>query len=95
MTNPTDSILQPNDVMKGDQGFLSRFEDGAVALNFKPSGIEKYGGSNLAEWLGIDQLTIEAAGGDSYIMANNLPICLSSSARAWLIGGGSRLSLTT
>jgi hypothetical protein len=51
-------------------------------LNFKPSGIEKYDGStNLAEWLEVYQLTIEAAGGDSYVMANYLSDCLSSFVR--------------
>jgi hypothetical protein len=55
-------------------------------LNFKPSGIEKYDGStNPAEWLEVYQLTIEAASGDSYPMANYLPVCLSSSTRTWLL----------
>jgi hypothetical protein len=40
-------------------------------LNCKPSGIEKYDGStNLTEWLEVYQLAIEAAKGDSYVMAN-------------------------
>jgi hypothetical protein len=43
-------------------------------LNFRPSGIEVY------------QLAIEAAGGDSYAMANYLHVCLSLSARTWLLG---------
>jgi hypothetical protein len=56
-------------------------------LNFKASGIEKYDGStNPAGWLEVYQLTIEAVGGDSYIMENYLPVCLSSSARTWLLG---------
>jgi hypothetical protein len=56
-------------------------------LNFKPSGIAKYDGStNPAEWLELYQLIIRAAGGDSYVMVNYLPICLSSSARTWLLG---------
>jgi hypothetical protein len=56
-------------------------------LNFKPSGTDKYDGStNPAEWLEVYQLAIKAAGGNSYIMANYLPICLSSSARTWLMG---------
>jgi hypothetical protein len=47
-------------------------------LNFKPSGIDKYAGStNTAEWLEVYQLAIEVAGGDSYVMTNYLPICLS------------------
>jgi hypothetical protein len=56
-------------------------------LNFKPSGINKYDGStNPIEWLDVYRLAIEAVGGDSYVMANYLPICLSSSARTWLMG---------
>jgi hypothetical protein len=56
-------------------------------LNFKPSGIEKYDGStNPAECLKVYQLTIEATGGDSYIIANYLPVCLPSSARTWVLG---------
>jgi hypothetical protein len=52
------------------------------SLNFKPSVIEKYDGStNLAKWHEVYQLAIEDVGGDSYIMANNLSVCLSSSAR--------------
>jgi hypothetical protein len=55
--------------------------------NFKPSGIEKYDRStNPAEWLEVYQLAIKATGGDSYVMANYLPVCLSSSARTWLLG---------
>jgi hypothetical protein len=56
-------------------------------MNFKPSGIEKYDGcTNPIEWLEVYQLAIEATGGDSYMMENYLPTCLSSSARMWLMG---------
>jgi hypothetical protein len=56
-------------------------------VNFKPSGIDKYDGyTNPTEWLEVYQLTIEAAGGDSYIMANYLPVYLSSFTRTWLLG---------
>jgi hypothetical protein len=55
-------------------------------VNFKTSGIEKYDGStNPSEWHEVYQLTIEAAGGDSYIMTNYLLVCLSSSAKIWLL----------
>jgi hypothetical protein len=55
-------------------------------VNFKPSRIQKYDGStNLSEWLELYQLTIEAIRGDSYVMANYLLVCLSSSARTWLL----------
>jgi hypothetical protein len=55
-------------------------------INFKPSGIEKYDlSNNPVKWLEVYQLTTEAVGGDSYVMANYLPVCLSSWARAWLL----------
>jgi hypothetical protein len=54
--------------------------------NFKPSMIDKYDGSTkAAEWLQVYQLAIEPVGGDLYIMANYLPICLSLSVRTWLM----------
>jgi hypothetical protein len=53
-------------------------------VNIKQSGNEKYDGStNPSEWLEVYQLTIEAIGGDSYLMANDLPVCLSTSIRTW------------
>jgi hypothetical protein len=56
-------------------------------LNFKLSGIEIYDGStNPTEWLEVYQLAIEATGGGSYVMANYLLVCLSSTARMWLLG---------
>jgi hypothetical protein len=49
--------------------------------------IDKYDGStNPVEWLEVYQLAIDAAGGDSYVMAYYLPIRISSSARTWLMG---------
>jgi hypothetical protein len=38
------------------------------------------------KWLEVYQLTIVAAGGDSYVMKNYLPIYLSSLAGTWLLG---------
>jgi hypothetical protein len=43
------------------------------------------GSTNLAEWLEVYQLTIEAAGGDSYVLANYLLVCLPASTRTWLL----------
>jgi hypothetical protein len=72
---------------EGGQGFLPLHERVHWPLNFKPLGIEKYDGStNPTEWLKVYQLTIEADGGDSYVIANYLLICLSSLARKWLLG---------
>jgi hypothetical protein len=55
--------------------------------NFKPSTIDKYDVSTSPiKWFEVYQLAIEATRGDSYIMANYLPICLSSLAMTWLMG---------
>jgi hypothetical protein len=57
------------------------------SLNFKTSGTEKYDRStNPTKWFEVYQLTIKAAEGDSYFMANYLPVYLSASARTWLLG---------
>jgi hypothetical protein len=59
---------------------------GSVVSQLQASGIKKYDGStNLAEWLKMYQFTIEAAGVDSYVMGNYLPVYLSSSVRTWLL----------
>jgi hypothetical protein len=56
-------------------------------MNFKTSGIKRYDGStNLSEWLEVYQLAVEIVGWDSYVMTNYLSVCLSSSARSWLLG---------
>jgi hypothetical protein len=55
--------------------------------NFMSLAIDKYDGSNNpVECLEVYQLTIEVAGGDSYVMANYLPIFLLSSTGTWLMG---------
>jgi hypothetical protein len=73
--------------MKGVKAFSRDLKRVRWPLNFRPSGIEKYDGStNISEWLEVYQLTIEATEGDSYVMANYLHVCLSSSARAFLLG---------
>jgi hypothetical protein len=56
-------------------------------MNFKTSGIEKYDEStNQTEWILVYQFTIVAVGGDSYAMANDLPVYLSSYVGTWLLG---------
>jgi hypothetical protein len=72
---------------RGRQGVLPRFKAGPMANEFQDIRIEKYDEStNLFEWFEVYQLATEAAEGDSYVMANYLPVCLSSSARTWLLG---------
>ncbi|GJN28159.1 hypothetical protein PR202_gb16249 [Eleusine coracana subsp. coracana] len=52
---------------------------------FKPVPIEKYDGqTNPREWLQLYSTAIQSAGGDSYVMANYLPVCLDPAVRIWL-----------
>jgi hypothetical protein len=55
--------------------------------DFKPTGIEKYGGKTDPEsWLTIYTLAIRATGEDSKAMANYLPVALTDSVRSWPLG---------
>jgi hypothetical protein len=68
------------------QAFFHDLKRVCWPLNFKSSGIKKYYGStNPTEWLELYQLAIEVAGGDSYVMANYLPDCLSLSVSPFLV----------
>jgi hypothetical protein len=73
--------------MKGVKAFSHDLKRVRWPLNFKLPKIEKYDEStNPAEWLEVYQLAIKATRGDSYMMANYFSVCLSSSARTWLLG---------
>jgi hypothetical protein len=87
-TNLTNSVLPKGGCNAGGvKAFSQDLRRVCWPMNFKPSGIEKYDGStNPVKWLKVYQFAIEAIGGDSYVMANYLPVCLSSSARSWLLG---------
>ncbi|GJN39975.1 hypothetical protein PR202_gb29132 [Eleusine coracana subsp. coracana] len=47
--------------------------------------MEKYDGQiNPREWLQLYSMAIRSAGGDSYVMANYLLVCLDPAVRIWL-----------
>ncbi|GJN11530.1 hypothetical protein PR202_ga29729 [Eleusine coracana subsp. coracana] len=52
---------------------------------FKPVPIKKYNGqTNPREWLQLYTTAIRSAGGDTFVMANYLPVCLDPAVRIWL-----------
>ncbi|GJN29132.1 hypothetical protein PR202_gb17327 [Eleusine coracana subsp. coracana] len=56
-----------------------------MAKRIQAGPIEKYDGqTNPREWLQLYSTTIRSAGGDSYVMANYLPVCLDPVVRIWL-----------
>ncbi|GJN40613.1 hypothetical protein PR202_gb29857 [Eleusine coracana subsp. coracana] len=59
--------------------------DVTIGIGFKPVPIEKYDGqTNPREWLQLYSTAIRSTGGDSYIMANYLPVCQDPAVRIWL-----------
>jgi hypothetical protein len=85
-TNLTGTVTRSGHIPGGIKAYSLDLKQVRWPVNLKPSGIEKYDGStNSAKWLQVYQLTIEAARGDAYVMANYLPVCLSSSARTWIL----------
>ncbi|GJN28903.1 hypothetical protein PR202_gb17076 [Eleusine coracana subsp. coracana] len=54
-------------------------------LGFNLVPIEKYDGqTNSREWLQLYSTTIRSTGGDSYVMANYLQVCLDPAVQIWL-----------
>ena len=53
---------------------------------FKPLAVEKYdGGTNPEEFISLYNSVVVAAGGDDAVKANYLPMCLTGTARSWLM----------
>ncbi|GJN40045.1 hypothetical protein PR202_gb29210 [Eleusine coracana subsp. coracana] len=66
----------------GDIVMTMMLLDGQKDSSRSPS---KYDGqTNPREWLQLYNTAIRSAGGDSYVMANYLPVCLDPVVRIWL-----------
>ena len=53
---------------------------------FKPLAVEKYDGStNPEEFISLYNSVMLAAGCDDAVKANYLPMCLTGTARSWLM----------
>ncbi|GJN28811.1 hypothetical protein PR202_gb16979 [Eleusine coracana subsp. coracana] len=74
-----------DDEIDGIKAYIPRLRIARWTKGFKPVSIEKYDGqTNPREWLQLYSTAIQSAGGDSYIMANYLPVCLDPADRIWL-----------
>ncbi|GJN40077.1 hypothetical protein PR202_gb29245 [Eleusine coracana subsp. coracana] len=74
-----------NDEIDGIKAYIPSLRIARWPKGFKPVPIKKYDGqTNPREWLQLYSTAIGSAGGDSYIMANYLPICLDPAVRIWL-----------
>ncbi|GJN38297.1 hypothetical protein PR202_gb27326 [Eleusine coracana subsp. coracana] len=59
--------------------------------SFKLVPIEKYASqTNPREWLQLYSMVTRLAGGDTFVMANYLPVCLEPAIRIWLMSPSER-----
>ncbi|GJN20549.1 hypothetical protein PR202_gb07941 [Eleusine coracana subsp. coracana] len=74
-----------DDEIDGIKAYIPRLCIARWPKGFKPVSIKKYDGqTNPQEWLQLYSTAIQSAGGDSYIMANYLPVCLDPAVWIWL-----------
>ncbi|GJN40190.1 hypothetical protein PR202_gb29370 [Eleusine coracana subsp. coracana] len=79
------SMTPTDDEIDGIKAYIPRIHKARRPKGFKPVPIDKYDGqTNPREWLQLYSMTIRSAGGDSYVMANYLPVCLDPAIRIWL-----------
>ncbi|GJN20479.1 hypothetical protein PR202_gb07860 [Eleusine coracana subsp. coracana] len=78
-------MTSTDDEIDGIKAYIPRLRIARWPKGFKPVPVEKYDGQiNPREWLQLYSTTIRSAGGDSYVMANYLPVYLDPAVRIWL-----------
>ncbi|GJN36474.1 hypothetical protein PR202_gb25379 [Eleusine coracana subsp. coracana] len=77
--------MPTDDEIDGIKVYVPRLHIARWPKGFKLVPIEKYDGqTNTREWLQLYSMAIRLDGGDSYVMANYLPVCLDPAVRIWL-----------
>ncbi|GJN16519.1 hypothetical protein PR202_gb03518 [Eleusine coracana subsp. coracana] len=79
------SSTPTDDEIDGIKAYIPTFRIARWPKGFKSVPIEKYDGqTNPREWLQLYSTAIRSTGGDSYIMANYLLVCLDPAVQIWL-----------
>ncbi|GJN40195.1 hypothetical protein PR202_gb29376 [Eleusine coracana subsp. coracana] len=74
-----------DDKIDGIKAYIPRLRIARWPKGFKPVPIKKYDGqTNPREWLQLYNTALWSAGGDSYVMANYLLVCLDPAVWIWL-----------
>ncbi|GJN40235.1 hypothetical protein PR202_gb29419 [Eleusine coracana subsp. coracana] len=74
-----------DDEINGIKAYIPRLHIARWPKGFKPVPIVIYDGqTNPREWLQLYSVAIWSAGGDSYVMANYLPVYLDPAVWIWL-----------
>ncbi|GJN40209.1 hypothetical protein PR202_gb29390 [Eleusine coracana subsp. coracana] len=78
-------ITPSDDEIDGIKAYIPRLHIAQWPKGFKLVPIEKYDGQiSPREWLQLYSTAIRSTGGDSYVMANYLPVCLDPAVQIWL-----------
>ncbi|GJN40217.1 hypothetical protein PR202_gb29399 [Eleusine coracana subsp. coracana] len=78
-------MMPIDDEIDGIKAYIPRLRIARWPKGFKSVPIKKYNGqTNPREWLQLYSTAIRSARGDSYVMANYLPVCLDPTVRIWL-----------
>ncbi|GJN20130.1 hypothetical protein PR202_gb07467 [Eleusine coracana subsp. coracana] len=79
------SSTPTDDEIDGIKAYVPRLRIARWPKGFKPVPIEKYDGqTNPQEWLQLYSTVNRSTGGDSFVMANYLSVCLDPTIRIWL-----------
>ncbi|GJN40001.1 hypothetical protein PR202_gb29161 [Eleusine coracana subsp. coracana] len=77
--------MPTDDEIDGIKAYIRRLRIARWPKGFKPVPIKKYDGqTNPREWLQLYSTAIRSVGGDSYVMANYLLVCLDPAIWIWL-----------
>ncbi|GJN37011.1 hypothetical protein PR202_gb25927 [Eleusine coracana subsp. coracana] len=77
--------MPTDDEIDGSKAYIHRIRIARWTKGFKSVPNEKYNGqTNPREWLQLYSTAIRSAIGDSYVMANYLPVCLDPAVQIWL-----------
>ncbi|GJN16501.1 hypothetical protein PR202_gb03500 [Eleusine coracana subsp. coracana] len=75
-----------DDEIDGIKAYIPRLRIARWPKGFKIVPIEKYDSqTNPRAWLQLYSTVIHLAGGDSYVMANYLSVCLDPAVQIWLM----------
>ena len=70
----------------GPHPFTARLRAVQWPIGFKIIGVDPYDGkANPEQWMQLYEIAVRAAGGNSDVMANYLPVMLSQTANNWLM----------
>ncbi|GJN41137.1 hypothetical protein PR202_gn00469 [Eleusine coracana subsp. coracana] len=79
------SVTPNEDEFDGIKAYIPELHKARWPKGFRSVPIKKYNGqTNPQEWLQLYSMVIRSTGGDTYVRAKYLPVCLEPTIRIWL-----------